>query len=73
MRPIKQRDAEAADLLVRNAGLLRMTILNSGHPLTMNKPQTDDHEATWLTQQSPNRKTNTATFIFTYAMGQSAA
>ena len=29
-------DEEAADLLIRNAGLLRMLILNTGHPLTFN-------------------------------------
>jgi hypothetical protein len=66
-------DAEAADLLIRNACLLRMTILNTGHPLTMNRPQAGEPETTLLAQQCPSRKPNKATFIVTYAMGQSAA
>jgi A nuclease family of the HNH/ENDO VII superfamily with conserved AHH len=66
-------DAEAADLLIRNAGLLRMTILNTGHPLTMNRPKAGESETTLLAHQRQTRNPNKATFIFAYAMGQSAA
>lgn len=34
-------DEETANLLIRSAGLLRMTILNSGHPLSYNESDPD--------------------------------
>lgn len=66
-------DAEAADRLIRNAGLLRMTILNSGHSLTLNRSQASEVHATLLAQQSSNWRANKANFILTYAMGRRAA
>ena len=61
-------DEETANLLIRSAGLLRMTILNSGHPLSYNEsvPCLDPFD---LESAKPTLRPLNLTLFSVYALG----